>query len=74
MVYLIKDYDIKAFAQDPESVKKRTDYATRLAKDMYGQDIIEEVKATTGQDIFKHKYPSCRSSKDNGRNGITFTA
>ena len=53
-----KDYDIKAYAQDPESVKKRTDYATRLAMDMYGQDIIAEVKATTGQDISNTNIPA----------------
>ncbi len=53
-----KDYDIKAYAQDPESVKKRTDYASRLAMDMYGQDIIEEVKATTGQDISSTNIPA----------------
>jgi hypothetical protein len=53
-----KDYDIKAYANDPMSVKKRTDYATRLAMDMYGQDIIEEVKATTGQDISQTNIPA----------------
>ena len=53
-----KDYDIKAYAQDPQSVKKRTDYATRLAMDMYGQDIIAEVKATTGQDISNTNIPA----------------
>ena len=40
------------------SVKKRTDYATRLAMDMYGQDIIEEVKATTGNDISQTNIPA----------------
>ena len=53
-----KDYDIKAYANDPMSVKKRTDYATRLAMDMYGQDIIEEVKATTGNDISQTNIPA----------------
>jgi hypothetical protein len=53
-----KDYDIKAYAQDPESVKKRTDYASRLAMDMFGQDIISEVKATTGEDISKTNIPA----------------
>ena len=53
-----KDYDIKAYANDPMSVKKRTDYATRLAMDMYGQDIIDEVKATTGQDISQTNIPA----------------
>ena len=48
-----KDYDIKAYAQDPESLKKRTNYAKALAKDIFAQDIIEQLKATTGQDISK---------------------
>ena len=28
-----KEFDIKAFSQDPESVKKRTNYATAIAED-----------------------------------------
>jgi hypothetical protein len=48
-----KDYDIKAYAQDPESLKKRTNYAKALAKDIFAQDIITQLKATTGQDISK---------------------
>jgi len=46
-----KDYDIKAYAQDPESVKKRTRYAQGLAQDMFAQDIIQKTKQTTGEDI-----------------------
>jgi hypothetical protein len=53
-----KDYDIKAYANDPMSVKKRTDYASKLAMDMYGQDIIADVKATTGQDISQTNIPA----------------
>jgi hypothetical protein len=53
-----KDYDIKAYANDPMSVKKRTDYAGKLAMDMYGQDIIADVKATTGQDISQTNIPA----------------
>ena len=52
-----KDYDIKAYANDPASIKKRTDYASGLAMDMFGQDIIQEVKRTTGQDISKTNIP-----------------
>jgi len=48
-----KDYDIKAYAQDPESLKKRTNYAKALAKDIFAQDIIDQLKSTTGQDISK---------------------
>ena len=46
-----KDYDIKAYAQDPESVKKRTRYAQGLAQDMFAQDIIQKTKQATGEDI-----------------------
>jgi len=52
-----KDYDIKAYAQDPESVKKRTNYADGLAKDVFGQKIIQQVKQTTGRDISKTSIP-----------------
>ena len=63
-----KDYDIKAYAQDPESVKKRTDYASRLAMDMFGQDIIEEVKGTTGQDISNTNIPAIDLPKQTIKN------
>ncbi len=52
-----KDYDIKAYANDPASIKKRTDYATNLAMDMFGQDIIQEVQQTTGLNISKTNIP-----------------
>jgi len=46
-----KNYDIKAFSQDPFSLKQRTQYATDLVEDMYGQDLIAQAKETTGQDF-----------------------
>ena len=46
-----KDYDIKAFSQDPGSLKERTTYATNLMEDMYGQELIQQAKETTGQDF-----------------------
>ena len=46
-----KDYDIKAYAQDPESVKKRTRYAEGLAQDIFAQEIIQKTKQTTGEDV-----------------------
>jgi len=36
-----KDYDIKAFSQDPFSLKQRTNYTTNVLKDMLGQKIIK---------------------------------
>ncbi|MCP4323754.1 MAG: hypothetical protein GY787_18255 [Alteromonadales bacterium] len=52
-----KDYDIKAYAQDPESVKKRTDYARGLAQDIFAQEIIQKTKQTTGEDISNTSIP-----------------
>ena len=33
-------YDIKAYAQDPESVQERTKYAEAIMRDMYGKGLI----------------------------------
>ena len=52
-----KDYDIKAYAQDPESIKKRTNYADGLAKDMFAKQIQNKVKAATGVDISNTNIP-----------------
>tara|TARA_R110000796_G_scaffold100376_1_gene209041 strand:- start:1313 stop:3724 length:2412 start_codon:yes stop_codon:yes gene_type:complete len=46
-----KTYDIKAYAQDPESMKKRTGYAEAILKDMYSQDLIAKANAITGGDF-----------------------
>jgi hypothetical protein len=46
-----KNYDIKAFSQDPFSLKQRTQYATDLLEDMYGQELIVQAKETTGEDF-----------------------
>jgi len=53
-----KDYDIKAFSQDPESLKERTQYATSLLEDMYGQELIIQAKETTGQDLSQSNMPA----------------
>ncbi len=45
-------YDIKAFAQDPDSVKQRTNYAAGLMRDMYGKDLLNETKEKTGLDFY----------------------
>ncbi len=39
-----KDYDIKAFSQDPFSLKQRTNYTTGLLMDMVGQEVIKTAK------------------------------
>ena len=52
-----KEYDIVAYAQDPESQKKRTDHANSIAADMVAQDLIQEAKANTGADFSRSSIP-----------------
>ena len=53
-----KDYDIKAYAQDPQSLKQRTEYASNIVKDMYSQDLLEKAKQTTGEDFSSSNIPT----------------
>jgi hypothetical protein len=46
-----KNYDIKAYAQDPYSIKKRTDYATAVLKDMFSQQQIAMAQQKLGLNI-----------------------
>ena len=48
-----RSYDIKAYAQDPESIMKRTRYAEALHRDMMQKDLINQVKELTGLDVSK---------------------
>jgi hypothetical protein len=48
-----KSYDVKAYAQDPESVRKRTNYATKLYEDMISKDYLLNLEQTLGIDAFQ---------------------
>jgi len=48
-----RNYDIKAFAQDPESIYKRTAYAEGIRMDMMQKDLVNKVKEMTGIDLSK---------------------
>jgi hypothetical protein len=48
-----KKYEIKAYAQDPESVKKRTDYASMLYEDMISQEYLQILQETLGIDAYQ---------------------
>ena len=48
-----KSYDVKAYAQDPESVRKRTDYATKLYEDMISKDYLLNLEQTLGIDAYQ---------------------
>ncbi len=53
-----KSYDIKAYAQDPQSVKKRTEYASKLYEDMVAKDYIENVNQTLGINLYQSPDPT----------------
>jgi len=52
-----KDYDVNAFAQDPASVEKRTNYAEMLAQDMFARDVMKRITSTLGSNLFNTDIP-----------------
>ena len=46
-----KIYDIKAYAQDPASQKSRTDYATKLYKNIKNRTLIQNIQQQLGLDV-----------------------
>jgi len=52
-----KDYDIKAFSQDPFSLKQRTNYTTNVLKDMLGQSVIKTA-AEAGVNLRQSNLPA----------------
>ena len=53
-----KTYDIKAFAQDPESLRNKVQYADDLMTDMYAQEGIQMIQKTTGKNVSKTNVPA----------------
>lgn len=47
-----RNYEIKAFAQDPIAKKKKTEYAKNIMLDMEKYDQLMELTRSTGQDFF----------------------
>ena len=52
-----KNYEIKAYAQDPESLKKKTDYVDMVLRDMQAKDHLENIKQTLGVDLYNVEDP-----------------
>ena len=46
-----RNYEVRAFACDPESTKKRTEYASLLARDVEERELFEQLRQTLGIDI-----------------------
>ena len=52
-----KDYDINAYAQDPASVQKRTNYAELLAQDVFARDTMKQITAVLGKELYNTNVP-----------------
>jgi hypothetical protein len=48
-----KNYEIKAYAQDPISLKKRTDYATAILEDMLAKPYLQGLQQSLGVNEFQ---------------------
>jgi len=52
-----KEYDINAYAQDPESLEKRTNYAKSIAADMFARDTMNQINSKLGLDLSQTTIP-----------------
>ena len=52
-----KEYDIKAYSQDPASVKKRTMYATAVAEDMFAKEQMQAAENLLGVQLQRTSIP-----------------
>ena len=52
-----KVFEVKAFAQDPESLKKRTSYAEAIMRDMQGKELIDQIQNVLGTDMYSTSNP-----------------
>jgi len=52
-----KVFDVKAYAQDPESLKKRTRYAETILRDIQGKKLIDKIQQTLGMDMYSTSNP-----------------
>ena len=59
-----RSYDIKAYAQDPESIKKRTEYASKIYEDMLSKDYLNNLKETLGVDLYQVPNPDLLPESD----------
>ena len=50
-------YDVKAYAQDPESIKKRTEYASKIYEDMLAKEYLDNLKTNLGIDLYQVPNP-----------------
>ena len=59
-----KKYDLKAYSQDPFSLKQRTDYVGGIFRDMQAQDYLNKVQEVTGLDLYASDASKLPQSKE----------
>ena len=52
-----KLYEIKAYAQDPESLKSRTEYANRILRDIETKEYLDNIQQTLGLNMYSTENP-----------------
>jgi hypothetical protein len=52
-----RDYDVKAYAQDPESQKKRTNYAEGLLRDIQARSFLQKAEKEIGMNLWSTSSP-----------------
>lgn len=57
-------FTIKAFAQDPTSVKERTKYVEEIQKDILAEDLIKQIKEKIGINIKSNNDENAPSSEE----------
>ena len=53
-----KHYDIKAYAQDPDSIKKRTGFAANILRDMMTKPLLDKIQQTLGVNMYSSPDPN----------------
>jgi hypothetical protein len=59
-----KEYDIKAYSQDPYGVAKRTEYMESILRDMKTQNLNNYVKKAFGVDLYQNDPETLPGSKE----------
>ena len=53
-----KNYEIKAYAQDPEATKAKTMYAEGILRDMMAKDLLNDIQSKLGANLYNTVDPS----------------
>ena len=59
-----KNYEINAYAQDPESLAKRTNYAEMLAQDIFARETMNQIVEKLDSSLFNTTIPESKLPQD----------